>query len=127
MKKLILLTILVSLFSCTDNDDNKITNNQIQIRVSNNSQYNYENVIIHTTSGEIAYNNIASNQVSNYNTFSVIDSDSFVEFTINGNNFSMSFYNDDNTNLSNGLYTLKISAIGTPTEVNAIVGDLLTD
>lgn len=127
MKKLILLTILVSLFSCTDNDDNNITNNQNQIRVSNNSQYNYENVIIHTTSGEITYNNIASNQVSNYNTFSVIDSDSFVEFTINGNNFSMSFYNDDTTNLSNGLYTLKISAIGTPTEVNAIIGDLLTD
>ena len=127
MKKLILVTILVSFFSCTDNDDKILNVNSTQIRVSNNSQYNYENVIIHTTSGEIAYNNIASNQVSNYNTFSVIDSDSFVEFTINGNNFSMSFYNDDTTNLSNGLYTLKISAIGTPTEVNALIGDLLTD
>jgi len=127
MKKLILFTLLVLFISCSDNDDNSIQDNQIQIRVSNNSQYNYENVIIHTTSGEIEYNNIASNQVSNYNTFSVIDSDSFVEFTINGTNFSMSFYNDDTTNLSNGLYTLKISANGTPTEVDAIVVELLTD
>ena len=127
MKKLILLTILVSLFSCTDNDDNNITNNQIQIRVSNNSQYNYENVIIHTTSGEIAYNNIASNQVSNYNTFSVIDSDSFVEFTINGNNLSFQFYSDETTNLSNGLYTLRITANGTATEVDDITLELLTD
>ena len=127
MKKLILLTILVSLFSCTDNDDNNITNNQIQIRVSNNSQYNYENVIIHTTSGEIAYNNIASNQVSNYNTFSVIDSNSFVEFTINGNNLSFQFYSDETTNLSNGLYTLRITANGTATEVDDIALELLTD
>lgn len=127
MKKLILLTILVSLFSCTDNDDNNITNNQIQIRVSNNSQYNYENVIIHTTSGEIAYNNIASNQVSNYNTFSVIDSNSFVEFTINGNNFSSTFYNDNTTNLSNGSYTLEITANGTTTSVQSYNTQLLTD
>ena len=127
MKKLMLFTLFVLFISCSDNDDNSIQDNQIQIRVSNNSQYNYENVIIHTTSGEIAYNNIASNQVSNYNTFSVIDSNSFVEFTINGNNFSNTFYNDETTNLSNGLYTLRITANGTATEVDDIALELLTD
>lgn len=122
-----LFTLLVLFISCSDNDDNSIPDNQIQIRVSNNSQYNYENVIIHTTSGEIAYNNIASNQVSNYNTFSVIDSNSFVEFTINGNNFSGTFYNDNTTNLSNGSYTLEITANGTATSVQSYNTQLLTD
>ncbi|MQP25731.1 hypothetical protein GFJ94_11720 [Flavobacterium sp. LMO8] len=127
MNKLMLFTLLILFISCSDNDDNSIQDNQIQIRVSNNSQYNYENVIIHTTGGEIVYNNIASNQVSNYNTFSIIDSDSFVEFTINGNNFSNTFYNDETTNLSNGLYTLRITANGTATEVDHIALELLTD
>lgn len=122
-----LFTLLILFISCSDNDDNSIQDNQIQIRVSNNSQYNYENVIIHTTGGEIVYNNIASNQVSNYNTFSVINSDSFVEFTINGNNLSFQFYSDETTNLSNGLYTLRITANGTATEVDDIALELLTD
>ena len=67
------------------------------------------------------------NQVSNYNTFSVIDSNSFVEFTINGNNFSGTFYNDNTTNLSNGSYTLEITANGTATSVQSYNTQLLTD
>ena len=127
MKKLILVTILVSFFSCTDKDDEVLNVNQSQIRVSNNSQYNYENVTIHTSSGDIVYNDIASNQSSGYRTFNIIASDNYVEFTINGNNFSIQFYDNNTTNLSNGSYTIEITATGTATEVQSLTLQLLTD
>lgn len=127
MKKLILVTILVSFFSCTDKDDEVLNVNQSQIRVSNNSQYNYENVTIHTSSGDIVYNDIASNQSSGYRTFNIIASDNYVEFTINGNNFSSTFYYDNSTNITDGSYTLEITANGTPTVVQSVNSQLLTD
>ena len=127
MKKLILVTILVSFFSCTDNDDKILNVNSTQIRVSNNSQYNYENITIHTPSDDIVYNDIASNQTSSYNTFNVITGESYVEFTINGNNFSIQFYDNNTTNLSNGSYTIEITATGTATEVQSLTLQLLTD
>ena len=127
MKKLILVTILVSFFSCTDNDDKILNVNSTQIRVSNNSQYNYENITIHTPSDDIVYNDIASNQTSSYNTFNVITGESYVEFTINGNNFSSTFYYDNSTNITDGSYTLEITANGTPTVVQSVNSQLLTD
>lgn len=118
---------MVSFFSCTDKDDEVLNVNQSQIRVSNNSQYNYENVTIHTSSGDIVYNDIASNQSSGYRTFNIIASDNYVEFTINGNNFSSTFYYDNSTNITDGSYTLEITANGTPTVVQSVNSQLLTD
>jgi len=49
-KTLILCTIIVTLFSCSK--DNESNPTEVKIRLSNTSQYNFQNIVVNTATEE---------------------------------------------------------------------------
>jgi len=109
MKKILILIISIStLVSCSSDDDNNPS--ELNIRLSNISQFDFQNIVVNTTTGNTNFENISSQQMTNYKTFQTAYRYAFVELQIDGQTYT--FQPIDyvgETPLENGNYTYQIN------------------
>ena len=109
MNKIFYLVIIgLTLFGCSSNEAEN--QNDLQIRISNVSEFNYENIKVATT-GEIVYfGNLKSNSKSASRVFDSAYRYAFVEFQINGETFTLQPIDYvGETLLENGKYAYAIN------------------
>jgi len=79
MKKiLVLLFGILILVSCSSNEES----NNLQIRISNVSEFDYENIIVSTSGNYVDYGNLSSNSNSEYKIFDLAYRYAFVELQV---------------------------------------------
>ena len=110
MKKIFILIISIStLMSCSNDDDNNTS--ELNIRLSNISQYDFQNIVVNTSTGNSNFENISSEQMTNYKTFQTAYRYAFVELEIDGETYTLQPIDYlGETTLENGNYTYEIDA-----------------
>lgn len=108
MKKIIILFVtIVTLFSCSKDN----VNNEVKIRLSNVSQYDFKNIIVNTTTGYVNFLDLESGQKSEYKDFDKAYRYAFVELEIDGETYTLQPIDYvGETLLENGNYTYQIDA-----------------
>lgn len=110
MKKILFLIISIStLISCSSDDDNNTS--ELNIRLSNVSQYDFRNIVVNTTTGNTNFENINSQEKTNYKTFETAYRYAFVKLEIDGETYTIQpidYFGE--TPLENGNYTYQIDA-----------------
>ena len=106
-KNLILVISIVTLISCSKNEDNNPS--ELKIRLSNISQFDFENLIVNISTANTRFENINSQQKTNYKTFQTAYRYAFVELEIDGLKFTYQPIDYAGvTPLENGNYTYQI-------------------
>tara|TARA_R110002126_G_scaffold277560_3_gene423562 strand:- start:846 stop:1226 length:381 start_codon:yes stop_codon:yes gene_type:complete len=108
MKKIfILILIVASFYNCKNDND---TSN-VNIRLANISQFNYQNIIVNTSTGAVNFDDLESQQLSAYKTFEKAYSYAFIELQIDGNTYTFQPIDYVGESLlKNGYYTYQIDA-----------------
>lgn len=108
-KMLILIISLSTLISCSSDDDNNTS--QLNIRLSNVSQYDFQNIVVNTSTGNTNFENINSQEMTNYKSFETAYRYAFVELEIDGETYTLQPIDYvGETPLENGNYTYEIDA-----------------
>ncbi|QMU66505.1 MAG: hypothetical protein GKR88_20920 [Flavobacteriaceae bacterium] len=109
MKKTYTLAlILMSFFGCFSPEGNNEVAN-LEIRISNISRFNYENIKVNASGETVYFGNLNSNSKSEYKTFDVAYRYVFVEFQIDGETFTLQPIDYvGETPLGNGKYSYEI-------------------
>jgi len=109
MKKLIVIILSIFIFSNCSEEDNF---QSVNIRLSNKSDFDFKNIIVNTSTGNVAYDNLKSGKISEYKTFDMAYSYAFIELTINDEIYTLQpvdFVGE--IPLKNGKYTYVLDAI----------------
>jgi hypothetical protein len=110
MKKLLILTIAVTVFfGCSKNSGTNTS--EVYIRLSNMSEYNFKNIVVNTSTGNVDFENIDSGQMSQYKNFETAYQYAFVELEIEGRIHTIQPIDYvEETPLEDGYYTYQIDA-----------------
>jgi hypothetical protein len=106
MKKiLILIFSIAALISCSKDES------QPKIRLSNISQYNFQNIVVDTTTGNTYFEDLNSGQKTKYKVFEKAYRYAYVELEIDGKTYLLqpTDYVGE-TSLESGNYTYQIDA-----------------
>lgn len=109
MKKLAILIFTASaIISCSFNNENS---DNIKIRLSNVSQYDFQNIIVNTTTGNVSFNNVNAGKFSEYKVFATAYRYAYIELEIDGQIYTLQPIDYvGETPLGNGNYTYQIDA-----------------
>ena len=109
MNKIFYLIIIgLTLLGCSSSETKN--SNDLQIRISNVSEFNYENIKVSTTGEMVDFGNLNSNSQSEYKVFDSAYRYAFVEFQINGETFTLQPIDYvGETLLENGKYAYEIN------------------
>ncbi len=104
-KTLILYLTIIILFGCSKDNEN----NEVKIRLSNISQYDFQNIVVNTTTGNVNFGNLSSGQKSEYKEFDKAYRYAFVELEIDGETYTLQPIDYvGETLLKNGIYTYQL-------------------
>lgn len=108
MKHLLYIFVGLAIFlNCKDKQDS----NQVSIRLSNESNYNFKNIVVSSDTETVSFGNINSGEQSEYKKFEVAYRYAFVELEINEDVYTIQpidYFGE--TPLEKGNYTYKIDA-----------------
>ena len=108
MKKILILILAISM-SCSGDDDSNTS--ELNIRLSNVSPYNFQNIVVNTGTRNTNFENINSQQKTGYKTFETAYRYAFVELEIDGETYTLQPIDYvGETLLENGNYTYEIYA-----------------
>ncbi|MGB3142871.1 MAG: hypothetical protein WBB24_02085 [Maribacter sp.] len=108
MKKILILILAISM-SCSGDDDSNTS--ELNIRLSNVSPYNFQNIVVNTGTGNTNFENINPQQKTGYKTFETAYRYAFVELEIDGETYTLQPIDYiGETLLENGNYTYEIDA-----------------
>jgi predicted component of type VI protein secretion system len=109
MNRILYLVIIgLILIGCSSSETKK--SNDLQIRISNVSEFNYDNIKVSTTGEMVDFGNLNSNSKSDYKTFDKAYKYAYVEFQINGKTFILQptdYFGE--TLLDNGKYAYELN------------------
>jgi len=113
MKKfLILIFIMTAMISCSK--DGRTNPSALKIRLSNSSQYNFKNIVINTTTGDVSFGNLNSGQKTEYKQFTKAYRYAFVKLEIDGKTYTIQPIDYvGETTLKDGIYTYQINVNNT--------------
>ena len=120
MKSLYFLVFALLLFNCSS--ENETT--QVNLRVSNISDHNFENIVVRDRS----YNHLNSGQTSEYQLFDYAYSYDFIELEIDGKTYTIQpidFVGE--SKLTNGDYTYAIDANSSEEQYGKLSLSLIKD
>lgn len=106
MKKILILIISIAvLIGCSKDESNP------KIRLANTSQYDFQNIVVNTTTGNINFEDLNSGQKTEYKVFEKAYRYAYVELEIEGKTYKLqpTDYVGENS-LENGNYTYQIDA-----------------
>ena len=85
MKKIFIFTLIVICFGCSSPENF----DEIQIRISNVSGFNYENIVVNASGENISFGNLNASTKSEYKTFILAYRYAYVEFQIDGETYTI--------------------------------------
>ncbi len=113
MKKLLIGIIsIATLLSCSNDEDDK-NSSELKIRLSNVSQFDFQNIKVNTASsdGNVNFENLKSTKKSDYKEFDSAYRYAFVELEIDGKKYTLQPIDYvGETPLEDGNYTYQINA-----------------
>ena len=86
MKKWVLIFVALALLSACSKETG---NEEVNIRLSNVSEVDFENIIVNTSTGDVSFGVLASQSVSDYKSFEMAYRYAFIELTANGNTYTL--------------------------------------
>lgn len=87
MKKILILIVLItSLISCSGDDASEYN---VQIRLSNVSAYDFEEILVNTASVEVNFDNLKAGDKTVYRTFERAYRYGFIELLIDGETYTI--------------------------------------
>jgi hypothetical protein len=87
MKKILILIIsITALFSCLNDDNNP---SQLKIRLANISQFNFQNIVVNTSTKDVNFENINAGQKTEYKVFQKAYRYAFVKLEIDGETYTL--------------------------------------
>lgn len=102
-----LFAFLIIFSSCSEEDNN----NEIQLRLSNSSSFDYKNITVNTTTGNVNFEDINSGEITQYKSFTKAYRYAFIQLEIDGSIYTIQPIDYvGETPLSYGKYTYKINA-----------------
>jgi hypothetical protein len=110
MQKISYILIIFSFFSCKTDNENPTPEGEVQIRVWNGSNYEYDEVFVDTNGGQNDFGNLVPGNRSDYKQFKSAYRYAFVSFKIKGKAYSIQPIDYVGEELLlKGKYTYKIS------------------
>lgn len=110
MRKILILAVsLITLISCSIINDSDTT--EVNIRLSNVSQFDYQNIVVNTSTGNVNFENIDSGQYTNFKVFQKAYRYAFIQLEIEGETYTIQpidYFGEET--LKNGYYTYQIDA-----------------
>ena len=86
-KSIILFLALCTFLSCSIPKDENLLG--VSIRLTNISQYDFKNIIVNTSTGDTAFEDIDAGESTNYQVFELAYRYAFVELEIDGQTFTL--------------------------------------
>lgn len=87
MKKILILIISITIFiSCSKDDENS---SGLRIRLSNVSQFDFQNIQVNTSTGNVSYGNVKAGKKSDYKVFETAYRYAFIELQIDGKTYTL--------------------------------------
>ena len=127
MKKLLILTIAVTVFFGCSKDSDANTS-EVYIRLSNISEYNFKNIVVNTSTGNVDFENIDSGQMSQHKNFETAYRYAFVELEIEGGIHTLQPIDYvEETPLKDGYYTYQIDADDSQEQYGRITLTIIED
>lgn len=113
MRTILILFCVILLIGCSN--DNKTA--EVSIRLSNVSEFNFENIVVDTSTGKVDFENIDSGEQTDYKTFERAYRYAFVQLEIEGKTYTLQpiDYVGEET-LKTGNYTYEIDATSSEEE-----------
>jgi hypothetical protein len=107
MKKTVyLILVITTLLGCSSSEEST----DLQIRISNVSDYNFEDINVNTTGDIVNFGDLNSNSKSDYKIFNLAYKYAFIEFLIDGETFTIQPIDYvGETPLENGKYSYEIN------------------
>lgn len=107
MRKILILILISTIFyNCSSSEDA----NELQIRISNVSEFNYENINVNASGEMVSFGNLNSNSNSEFKTFDLAYRYAFIQFEIDGETFTLQPIDYvGETPLENGKYSYEIN------------------
>jgi hypothetical protein len=110
MKKIFFVLVIFSLLSCSKDALAPDSNGEIEIRIWNDSNYEFDEVFVDTKGGQNDYGKLVSGNRSNYKKYNSAYRYAFVSFKIKGKAYSIQPVDYVGEELlEKGKYTYKIS------------------
>jgi len=108
MKKILIVFIMaVSLLGCSSED----SNSEVRIRLSNESKFNFQNITVNTSTGNVNFDNLSPGGNTAYKTFEEAYAYAFIELQIEGKTYTIQpFDYVGETPLKKGNYTYQVTA-----------------
>lgn len=108
MKKTLILVIMAAaLLGCSNED----SNSELRIRLSNSSKFNFQNITVNTSTGNVNFENLSPGQNTTYKIFEEAYSYAFIELQIDGKTYILQPLDYvGETPLEKGNYTYQINA-----------------
>ena len=108
MRTILILLCVILMTGCS-NDDPGAT--EVNIRLSNVSAFNFESIVVNTSTGLVNFENIGSGEKTTYKTFEKAYRYAFVELEIEGETYTLQPFDYVGEELlKNGNYTYQIDA-----------------
>ncbi|MEW2922071.1 hypothetical protein AB1A65_11420 [Muricauda sp. ANG21] len=124
MRTILILFCIIPMIGCSN--DNQA--DQVSIRLSNVSEFNFENIVVDTSTGRVSFENIASGEQTDYKTFQKAYRYAFVQLEIEGKTYTLQpiDYVGEET-LKTGNYTYEIDADTTKEQYTSLSLKLVKD
>jgi hypothetical protein len=107
MKK-ILTVLLLTIIFCNCSSSNESTD--LQIRISNVSEFNFENIIVNASGEKVNFGNLNSNSKSEFKAFDLAYRYAYVELEIDGESLTLQPIDYvGETPLENGKYSYELN------------------
>ena len=125
MKQVILLLcVLMGLVACSDEKDY----GPVNIRLSNVSDFDFENIVVNPYSEQENYGELASGEISGYREFNKAYSYAFVELTIDGETYTIQPIDYvGETPLAQGNYTYQLDVTDSQGQYSTLTITLIED
>ena len=110
MKKAFFLILAIAISAgCSNSDDNNTP--QLKIRLSNISTFDFKNIVVNTSTGDVNFDDLNAGQQAEYKVFELAYRYAFVELQIDGKTYTLQPIDYlGEIPLENGNYTYEINA-----------------
>ncbi|WP_435138226.1 hypothetical protein [Formosa sp. A9] len=119
-----LLLLLFSLFACSTDQ----IPDAVEIRLLNDSPYNFENIVVNTSTTDVDFNSLSPGEFSAYKTFEKAYRYAFIELQIEGETYTIQPIDYvGESPLNTGYYTYQINANDSKEQYHKLQLTLITD
>lgn len=131
MKKILILIVSITVLLSCSNDNDKVPS-EVNIRISNISEFNYQNIVVNASienvNVKMDIENLNSGQMTEYKRFETAHPYPYIELQIEGETYNiLPLTTGFDVPLENGNYTYQINANDSPEQYDKLSFQLIQE